>query len=337
MNTIYEAVLGEASALKLRAVTARVQGEDGPFRAAVLLHEASRAERRALKALDAPDAMTRLRVAVERCGCLVEGRDPTAVLESAWGEVLDASAFVEEATARALRGRLDPAVSALLDEYRASVAQMGDTFAWVQAGGHSTPSKEVVRQVSEFVRRFPGDVRGWQVVAQATHRIGALADAWRAVQRARELDPDDALGQGIELLLASDVLDGARLRRLVDAVFVRVAREPATVEVCLDLCVAMIALARREPGDAPTLWARVAEVASLGMGLPLQDTRDRPMLRAVRMVAQATLAGQPVTRDLLYRAGLGPWIEGLQREGMSSPVDMLLRCVPATTYGPRLP
>ena len=60
----YQATLRTSSTLELRATRMLAEGCDG-FEAAVLFHEAARAERRSHRALDAPTPETRLAAAIE--------------------------------------------------------------------------------------------------------------------------------------------------------------------------------------------------------------------------------------------------------------------------------
>src|SRR5207249_4047477 len=112
----YRLALSESSKLKLRALALLAEGgDDAAFRAAVLFHAAARAERRALQLLEAPAPETRLRSAIERCGCLIDGLDPAAI--EAWGDVLEASEHLSAGVVAALRSRIDPGFAAFLTRY----------------------------------------------------------------------------------------------------------------------------------------------------------------------------------------------------------------------------
>lgn len=125
----YARTLGVSAQHKVRALSLLAEGGEEATRTAVtLLHEAWRAERRALRVLEAPSPETRLRAAVEACGCLVDARDPSLVLDLAWGEVLDASTAVSPAAAASIRRRLDPKVNALIREYSDAADRAPELF-----------------------------------------------------------------------------------------------------------------------------------------------------------------------------------------------------------------
>ena len=115
----------ESSKLKL-AAKARLSegGNDARYEASVLLHEAARADERALLATSAPSPETKLASAIERCGCLIDGRDLLAVLERAWPDVLEASEWVPVQTAAAMRSRIDAKMSAFMAEHRVKFMKM---------------------------------------------------------------------------------------------------------------------------------------------------------------------------------------------------------------------
>ena len=72
---------------RLHARTLLAEGDPAErFEAAVLLHDAARAELRALQALEDPSIKTRLAARVEACGCLLLGLDVLSAIP-VWRDV----------------------------------------------------------------------------------------------------------------------------------------------------------------------------------------------------------------------------------------------------------
>jgi hypothetical protein len=281
----------------------------------VLLHEARRAERRALVVLEAPSPETRLRSVVEQCGCLIDGRDPTAILDGAWGEVLEASELVAPPVAAAIRRRLDPRVDELIREYVAATRGMPEFARIVKSDGGEDEAvvRLALQQAERLLERFPGDSRIWRGVSTLRAQLRRQDDAWEAIRRSRELDPEDNLARGIELHLAPSVLAPARASATLDAAY-RVAIHGATdLDVCIPLATSLVAVAKDAP-EPRVYWEKALEVATVGLGLSLLHPLDHKLCRVIQLATRELLAGRKPTVDILFRGGLGTLVPHLSPE-----------------------
>ncbi len=306
MTAIYEAHLEQASAWKLRAVSARVR-EDGDFEAAVILHEAVRGEERALRSLEAPDLVTRLRSAIERCGLLLEARDAAGVLEETWPETLDLAEQVPVQTADVLLRRLRPAVTRFQGEY------LGEFDVLPVLRGLRTASSEFVRSVYDkrhrtamraFLARFPGDWRAWRTLAVIELLQDDRAAAWRSIERARRLRPDDPVARELELNLAVEVEPDDRLRARLDAAWTELPREGATAGFALATSAGYLHLAGSELGARASHLARAEDAARRGLGLAGTDRQVTRYLRALTLLVEMLRGGIAPTPELFLRVGL---------------------------------
>jgi hypothetical protein len=302
----------ESSKLKL-AGTARLAegGKDAGYEAAVLFHAAARAERRTLLATPDPSPEARLRGAIEICGCFIDGRDPIAVLETAWGELLDASERVPASTAQALRARVDGDVAAFVAEHRHALAKAPALKAWMDAGAQPEKARPLGKELDRLLAAFPGDARLWGVRSQVYLRDkGDVARAWEANRRALSLAPDDPIHRQQELFLIPRHLAPADAERRLDAAYAELVRGETNTDVCFGFIAAAMALARRRR-DRKRLLQMALDAASIGFGLPPLSPLDRAMFRAMQLIARALLAGHTPGVDILYRAGLGLWAAGM--------------------------
>ena len=152
----------EAGKLKLAAkATLAEGGADARYEAAVLYHAAARAEQRALLALESPSPEARLASAIERCASLIQGFDASAVLDSAWADVLVASAAVEEKTAAAMGARLNEMMSIFLERYQDVRGKAPAIDAWTEAGCPPGAPRSVHRELDRFLKVFPGEAFLW--------------------------------------------------------------------------------------------------------------------------------------------------------------------------------
>lgn len=305
----YRRALGVSAQHKARALSLLAEGGDAQTRTAVvLLHEAWRAERRAVRALESPSPETLLRAAVEACGCLVDARDPSLVHEVAWGEVLDASAAVAPEVAAALRRRLDPRVEALMDEYGTMARSAPDAFAidadlrsWRRPRGELESAH---RQTEKMLRSFPGDPRIWRAFAFTAEHTGRPLEAWEAIRRSREIDPEDSAAAGAEVHLSVKVLPDTEARAFVSNAATTALRGAMDMDYCLPVLHALMSFTRGAPDDR-VWWERVFELASQGLALPEVIEGDRKLCRLAFLIAREHLAGRTPTVDLLFRVGLG--------------------------------
>jgi len=182
----------EAGKLKLAAKARLAEGgATARYEAAVLYHAAARAEQRTLLVMEAPSPEARLANAIERCACLIEGFDATVILEVAWADVLAASSAVSERTAAAMRARIDASMSELVHRYHAVLAKTPAFKAAIDASDPWRPSRSLDREVDRFLKVFPGDARVWSIRSFRHVQAGDVTAAWEAIQRARELMPED--------------------------------------------------------------------------------------------------------------------------------------------------
>jgi tetratricopeptide (TPR) repeat protein len=220
--------------LKLRALALLAEGGDeAAFEAATLLREAARAEERALRLLPIADPETRLGVAVECCGCLVDARAPRAAA-LAWGDVLRASEGLPDKTLRAHRAKLDPKVASLERDHERALAATPTLnaahFLWPAVADKARAQKEL----DILLARFPGEVELWYTRYQASFFDKDYAAAWSALEKARALDPGKLFVLGAELLLAPRVLPVAAAEARLDAAYSMIRR--AGVELDADVC-----------------------------------------------------------------------------------------------------
>jgi hypothetical protein len=313
----------ESAKLKLRALALRAEGgDDAAFRSAVLFHEAARTERRGLTALREVSPTTQLRSLVEQCSCLVDGRNPHYVIDQSWGDVLEQRQRVDGSTGEALTKRLLPKVTALIAEFQRTQHKAKELFQ-SRIAETREQARLQLQQAQQVVRTFPGDVLVWVRGAALYNTVEEPEQAWQWIRRARELDPDLTLARMAEIGLSVAALPDAESAVFLDAVFSQLDRGPASPDECMGFCSAALVLAKREVERKKHLQ-RCASIAVLGLSqassLPLQHS----YFRAVKLVADAWLAKQPMSVDLLYRSGLGRWIEPSRMHGKTDPVDILV-------------
>jgi hypothetical protein len=307
----YDRALAEGGKMKLRAGALLAFGDDeSRFQAAVLLHEAVRAERRALVALSSHDPQTLLRFAIERCGALLDGLDPLEA-SRAWGEVLIASEGVPADQARALRARIDPKYARQEKEFG---AQLRKNHLVLQEGAlvsTSTPGTRARKELAALLKVYPGVADLWFRQCRLFEREGRILDAWRSLERARHLSLADV---------------SARYQ----SVFAAIRRAPAEVCLFYALGEAVTMPASESSGARRERAGRVRRAAIEGQAR--QGTRDRVRryLRALELLADAIDAGSSPSDDSLYRAGLGDLVVSAPQTARRDPVGLLARSVEQT-------
>ena len=255
-----------------------------------------------------------------------------AVLEAAWGEVLDASDRVEATAAKALRRRIDADVEAFVTEYRRAMAKAPALRAWMDAGAQPENARALGKDLDRFLDAFPGDARLWGLRAQVHLRVGAdTTRAWVANHRALALSPDDTSLRQEELLLLPLHLSPAEAERRLDAVYAELVRgDAASADVCFGFITAamMLPRQRRDRKKLPRDGARRRERRP-------GDCRragrfDRSLFRALHLIARELLAGRTPGVDILYRCGLGVWAAGMASD--ADPLDALTEHRSALRY-----
>jgi hypothetical protein len=314
----------ESSKLKLAAKARLAEGgKDARYEAAVLLHAAARAERRVLLAFEAIPAEARLVSAVERCGCLIDGSDPTAVLEDAWRDVLDASDRLPRQAARAIRSRIDPKMSAFLSEYQETLTRTPALKAWMEAGAPWAGAPSLIRDLTRFLTAFPGDARAWTIKSAAHLQAGETPAAWAAVRRARTLSPEDMVSRHAELSLVPLVLPPGEAVSMLDAVHAEILRGEGSADLCFGFIGAALDLSAKV-GQGSHLLQQALDAATQGLTLQLWPG-DHKMLRALQLMLRERIAGRKPSVDILYRCGLGTLAAA--RPGEADPMALVLERV----------
>jgi hypothetical protein len=295
----------EAGKLKLAAKARLAEGgQAAPYEAAVLYHAAARAEQRTLLVMEAPSPETRLANAIERCACLIEGFDAMVVLAVAWADVLVASSAVPEKTAAAMRARIDAKMSEFVSRYQRVLAKTPAFKAWIEANGSWRPSRSLDREIDRFLKVFPGDARVWSIRSWTHLQAGDITAAWEAVQRARELMPEETMFVVNQLDLVPKHLSADRAEAQLDGIYTQIERGDANADICFGFVGAAMQLAEKGRHRQKLLrQALDAAIAGFRAAPKLPD--DRKMFRAMELGLREMLAGRKPTIEILYRCGLG--------------------------------
>lgn len=295
----------EAGKLKLAAKARLAEGGAAArYEAAVLYHTAARAEQRTLLVMEVPSPEARLASAIERCACLIEGFDAMVVLEVAWADVLVASSAVPERTAEAMRCRIDANMSEFLHRYQAVLAKTPGFKAAIEADDPWRASRSLDREIDRFLKVFPGDARVWSIRSWHYLQAGDVTAAWRAIQRARELMPEETAFVGMELELVPRHLPPARAEAQLYGVYAQIERGDANAEICFGFVGAAIQLAKKGRHREKLLrQALDAAIAGFRAADPLPN--DRKIFRVLELSLREMLAGRKPTVEILYRCGLG--------------------------------
>ncbi len=326
MNSIYRSHIEQASAIKLSALRARA-GDDGDFEAAVVLHEAARAEVRALRSLPDPDPPTRLRSAVERCGLLIDAGDATAVVRDAWPGVLERAENLSDEHRAAYLDRLAPAVDRLLADLDGLSQKHPHLVELPSAlSGRGRVRRDAIRKdLGAYLTRFAGDTAAWLSLVWLDVARGDEKAAWSTVARLRRLDPEDALAREVEINLAVGVLPAEKLRARLDGAADDVLRDLGGVHLALGTAVGYLHLgvgvhAQRGDLDRAEQIARRALLAARGT-----YADARPYLRALLFFVSDARAGRPLRAEVFRRVGLP---ELVRRAEGDDPAQMLRRAPP---------
>ncbi len=290
----------------------------------MLLHEAARAEGRALLSLPNADPMTRLRSAVERCGLLLDAGDATAVVRDAWPGVLERAENLPVERRTAYLDRLAPAVEALLgdlDGLSQKLPHLAELPAALSA--RSTRRRDAIRKdLAAYLARFAGDTAAWLNLASLHIVHGDREAAWGAITRLRRLDPENALAREVELNLAIDLLPAAELRARLDGAAEDVLADVGGADLALVTAAGYLHLGadtrtRREDLDRAEQIARRGILAARG-----DAAGARPYLRALLAFVNDTRAGRPLRADVFRRVGLP---ELVRRAEGDDPAQVLRR------------
>lgn len=342
----YRSILAPAGKAKMRATALLAEGETSQrFEAAVLLHDAARAELRALGELDGPPIETRLAALVEVCGCLLLGFDPLGAIP-VWNDVERLAPGLAPEARRAMLARLAPRYR---KEQRKLQALWKKSPTLARADTFLPPltsrAARARRELAALLDYFPGSAQLWLGHCVDRDDVGDPASAWEALHRARRLEPDAPSIEAMELWLLPRAFDAPEALRRLDAHRERLDQAPP--ELCLGYSLAELALASRAPNERERL-DRARGIAALGRSRMLLGGRVRPQgqtvdsisavlflhLAAVEQVAQERLAGHTPGLDVLYRLGLGRFVADAHARGFEDPIDVLRGGTPRALEGP---
>ncbi|MCP3103746.1 hypothetical protein LZ198_33170 [Myxococcus sp. K15C18031901] len=302
----YPLGVGEAGKLKLRATALLAEGgEARVFEGLALLHDAARAEARALQVLEHPSAEVRLASAVEQCACFVEGRAPTLAAR-AWGQVLDTARALPENAVGPMLARLEPRYLRLVADFVGALRK-APRLARTSASVEFLQGRELrryLRELETLRSRFPGTPGLWWSTCRLEQAQGRPRAAWAAIQRAVRLDPDNVHYAAVRLLLMPRALPTKQVEALLVETYAGIQRAPP--EVCLVFALHEMARARRgTPATRATRLERALEAVIQGRSRQGTPPEVSQSLHAAQLLVTEQRKGHEATLDLLYRAGLG--------------------------------
>ncbi len=315
--------LGEAGKLKLRATAILAEGDDleSRFRAAVLLHDAARAEARAMRAVAAPSDQERLGSLVEQCMCFVEGCDPLGAARLR-GQILEYRDRVDRTTFERMSGRLKPAYDQLARRWASAIRGSRSLLAHRVLVPSDPEARDAVgAEIEGLADRFPGTAELWWGVHRHYEAIGDWKAAWEAIERARQLQPDNHRYLEFAVLLAARRRPVEEARRFLAGTFEQLDRLPSAVSLFVAL--GELELAGRRRAAAHEHWRAGLKAVHAGLSKPQDQevARLHQYLEATRLLLVALLAGEKPTMDLLYQAGLGDLV--IATTSRQKPQDVL--------------
>lgn len=231
------------------------------FEAAVLLHDAARAELRALSELDDPTIETRIAAMIEACGCVLLGLDPLAAVPI-WHDVEQLALGLAPEASRATLAPLAPQCRKEQRSLR-TLWQKSPTLARADTflpplTGHPTRAR---RELAALLDRFPGSAQLWLGRCVDRDHEGDSAAAWEALTQARQIEPDAPSIEATELWLLPRVFDTPEALLRLDAH--RAGLDRAPPELCLGYALAELVLAVKATDQKERL-NHSREVAALG-------------------------------------------------------------------------
>jgi hypothetical protein len=325
LNRPYVDTLSEATRLKLRAANILLgNAEEAAYQAAVVYHEAYRAEARALRALDGPSRETALRSLVEQCGCLVDGLDPSGA-HSLWGRILNEEQRLPRRAYNALTSYLRDRSVKFNDRLDAILAKgpaemRDDPFLF----GITIARDEAMRRratafFTQVVAAFPGDAQFWMLRALVAAEAG---EAWKSIRRSRALMPDMPAYEMVALLI---VLGQTGRREYVKSAFEKLSSEAQPeAAVCYGVSFAASIIALDDRDNA--FWRIARDASILGERLVPPQKLEAGVFRFFSLLATEKLAGREPTPELASRAGLPIPIGS--RDSMKRVLESTRRLVP---------
>lgn len=315
----YRLTKASAGKQKIKALSLLALGSaDERFEAAVLLRSAAREEQRALAALAAPPAETRLGAAIERCGCFVDARAPSAAAV-AWGDVLVEAEGLSDVAKDRATARLRPRFEALQREHRAAI-QRSPTLSRARFQFFLvTDTKRARAELAVLRDRFPGELELWHLTYQIEFFAKRYAAAWEALTKARRLDAANQVLLASEIRLARHALDEGAAAHL-DALWAQLRADRGQLDTMVFWSMALsCATVAGTSADAGALHRRALDAIELGLAARTDLLGRKALLRALRMLVVDLAAGRPPRVDALYRLGLG---------------DLVVRAAPADRDDP---
>jgi len=158
--------------------------EEERFEGVALLHDVVRIEDEALRLLRSPTAETRLRFAIEKCGTLIDARDPVGAA-AAWDRIVAISVELDPLTAGSMRARIDEKYDRCQAEVSRLVAKRPGTLD-IMLGitrGDALPNAKVGAAAKSLVKAMPGVERAWLSVAEHCDDVDIVAKAFNRARR----------------------------------------------------------------------------------------------------------------------------------------------------------
>ncbi|MBX3250223.1 MAG: hypothetical protein KF901_23800 [Myxococcales bacterium] len=294
----YEQARASAGKLKVKARAKLAFDEpDETFEACVLLHEAARIERRAVRLIDAA-VETKLTALAEACACLLMGLDPPGAIK-VWGEIVQLRSATDSAAD--ILGSLEARVEKARLHYGKKVAPLR---FFSRAPQTAEDRHLALSAVESMLAEFPGIGSFWWarywLLANSTPR--RKAEAWRSIERARRLAPDDPYIEASAVLAGVDLLPAADAHALLRGA--RAVLQPERPLLCLTTALAELRLTE---GSSKATQAEAHRRALYAARVGLAGAPPSPWfeeLRATHNVLELLLADRVPTLDVLYQAGL---------------------------------
>lgn len=313
----YRLTKASAGKQKMKALSLLALGSaDERFEAAVLLRSAAREEQRALAA---PPAETRLGAAIERCGCFVDARAPSAAAV-AWGDVLVEAEGLSDVARDRATARLRPRFEALQREHRAAI-QRSPTLSRARFQFFLVADTKRARAELATLRdRFPGELELWHLSYQLEFFARRYAAAWEALTKARRLDAANQVLLASEIRLVRHALSEEGAAAHLDALWAQLRADRGQLDTMVFWSMALsCATVAGTSADAASLHRRALDAIELGLAARTDLLGRKALLRALRMLVVDLAAGRPPRVDALYRLGLG---------------DLVVRAAPADRDDP---
>jgi hypothetical protein len=203
-----------------------------------------------------------------------------------------------------MRSRIDASMSEFVHRYQGVLAKTPAFKAAIEAGDLWRASRSLDREIDRFLKVFPGDAQVWNVRSFRHAQAGDVTAAWEAIQRARELMPEETTFVRMELELAPMHLPPARAEAQLDGIYTQIERGDANADICIGFVAAALQLAKKGRQREKRLrQALNAAIAGFRAADPLPN--QHKIFRVFELSLREMLAGRKPTVEILYRCGLG--------------------------------